>query len=31
MRVEKMLLDDNGATYIISGVKFRYRVEQISR
>jgi hypothetical protein len=30
MRVEKMLLDDNGATYIISGVKFRYRVEQIS-
>lgn len=28
MRVESMLLDDNGITYTIGGVKFRYRVEQ---
>lgn len=28
MRVEKMMLDDNGITYTIGGVKFRYRVEQ---
>lgn len=28
MRVESMLLDDNGITYTIGGVKFRYRVDQ---
>lgn len=28
MRVEKMMLDDNGITYTIGGTKFRYRVEQ---
>lgn len=28
MRVESMLLDDDGKTYIIGGTKFRYRAEQ---
>ena len=28
MRVEKMMLDDNGITYVIGETKFRYRVEQ---
>ena len=28
MRVEKMMLDDNGITYTIGETKFRYRVEQ---
>lgn len=28
MRVKSMLLDDNGITYTIRGVKFLYRVEQ---
>ena len=28
MRVESMLLDDNGITYTIGETKFRYRVEQ---
>lgn len=28
MRVESMLLDDNGITYVIGETKFRYRVEQ---
>lgn len=28
MRVEKMLLDDDGITYVIGETKFRYRVEQ---
>lgn len=27
MRVESMLLDDNGITYTIGGVKFRYLFE----
>lgn len=28
MKVEKMMLDDNGITYVIGETKFRYRVEQ---
>lgn len=28
MRVESMLLDDDGITYVIGETKFRYRVEQ---
>ena len=28
MRVEKMMLDDNGITYVIGETKFRYRVDQ---
>ena len=28
MKVEKMMLDDNGITYTIGKTKFRYRVEQ---
>lgn len=28
MRVEKMMLDDDGITYVIGETKFRYRVEQ---
>lgn len=28
MRVESMLLDDNGITYVIGETKFRYRVDQ---
>ena len=28
MRVEEMMLDDNGITYTIGETKFRYRVEQ---
>ena len=28
MKVEKMILDDNGITYTIGETKFRYRVEQ---
>lgn len=28
MQVEKMMLDDNGITYIIGETKFRYRVDQ---
>ena len=28
MKVEKMMLDDNGITYTIGETKFRYRVEQ---
>ena len=28
MRVEKMMLDDDGITYMIGETKFRYRVEQ---
>lgn len=28
MKVEKMLLDDDGITYVIGETKFRYRVEQ---
>lgn len=28
MRVEKMMLDDDGITYTIGETKFRYRVEQ---
>lgn len=28
MRVEKMMLDDNGITYTIGETKFRYRVDQ---
>ena len=28
MRVESMLLDDDGITYTIGETKFRYRVEQ---
>ena len=27
MKVEKMMLDDNGITYTIGGVKFRYLFE----
>lgn len=27
MRVEKMMLDDNGITYTIGGVRFRYLFE----
>lgn len=27
MRVEKMMLDDNGITYTIGGIKFRYLFE----
>lgn len=28
MKVEKMMLDDNGITYTIGETKFRYRVDQ---
>ena len=28
MKVEKMMLDDNGITYVIGKTKFLYRVEQ---
>ena len=28
MRVEKMMLDDDGITYLIGETKFRYRVDQ---
>lgn len=28
MRVESMLLDNDGITYVIGETKFRYRVEQ---
>lgn len=28
MRVESMLLDDDGITYVIGETKFRYRVDQ---
>ena len=28
MKVEKMMLDDDGITYTIGETKFRYRVEQ---
>lgn len=28
MRVEKMMLDDDGITYVIGKTKFRYRVDQ---
>lgn len=28
MRVESMLLDDDGITYMIGETKFRYRVDQ---
>ncbi|MDY2639763.1 MAG: hypothetical protein SPJ50_09165 [Ligilactobacillus salivarius] len=28
MRVEKMMLDDDGITYVIGETKFRYRVDQ---
>lgn len=28
MKVEKMMLDDDGITYVIGETKFRYRVEQ---
>ena len=28
MKVEKMMLDDNGITYVIGETKFRYRVDQ---
>ena len=28
MRVENMMLDDNGITYVIGETKFRYRFEQ---
>lgn len=28
MRVESMLLDDDGITYVIGGTKFRYRAER---
>ena len=28
MKVEKMMLDDDGITYVIGKTKFRYRVEQ---
>lgn len=28
MKVEKMMLDDNGITYVIGKTKFRYRVDQ---
>ncbi|MCF2622973.1 hypothetical protein I6E16_02235 [Ligilactobacillus salivarius] len=28
MKVEKMMLDDSGITYVIGETKFRYRVEQ---
>lgn len=28
MRINRILLDDNGKTYIIGGTKFRYRAEQ---
>lgn len=28
MKVEKMMLDDNGITYVIGETKFRYRIEQ---
>ena len=28
MRVEKMMLDDDGITYVIGETKFRYQVEQ---
>lgn len=28
MKVEKMLLDDDGITYVIGETKFRYRVDQ---
>lgn len=28
MQVEKMMLDDNGITYVIGETKFRYRVDQ---
>lgn len=28
MRVNQILLDDDGKTYIIGGTKFRYRAEQ---
>lgn len=28
MRVEKMMLDDDGITYMIGETKFRYRVDQ---
>lgn len=28
MRVESMLLDDNGITYVIGETKFSYRVDQ---
>ena len=29
MKVEKMMLDDNGITYVIGETKVRYRVDQI--
>ena len=28
MRVEKMMLDEDGITYVIGKTKFRYRVDQ---
>ena len=28
MKVEKMMLDDNGITYVIGETKFRYQIEQ---
>lgn len=28
MRVEKMMLDDDGITYVIGETKFRYRAER---
>lgn len=28
MKVEKMMLDDDGITYVIGETKFRYRVDQ---
>ena len=28
MKVEEMMLDDNGITYVIGETKFRYRIEQ---
>ena len=28
MKVEKMMIDDDGITYVIGETKFRYRVEQ---
>ncbi len=28
MRINRILLDDNGITYIIGGTKFRYRAER---
>lgn len=28
MRVEKMMLDDDGITYVIGETKFRYRIDQ---